>query len=623
MDSRFNDEQLAFIKCEDPRILLYATAGSGKTRCCVGYCSWNIEHGVAPEQILMVTFTRKAAAEFSERLAHATGIPPTRFTAGTFHSICHALIREEPRAFGLRSRFFSVLDERQSNKLIRQISRDIGLPNEIGGRKVPDLVSIARNTLFLPPEVRDAQDLVVPFQSLITRYRGELDDRNSTDYDGLLEKVSARMFAQPQYAENLRDRWRRVIVDEMQDCNALNYQFLSLLNPERLVCVGDSNQSIYEWRGANNRLIDEFVKHQSATVLTMRTNYRSGQKILDAANVVLRDTDRPIAMRSGVGSGGLVYGFRHDDDIAEADRVANWITKVLEKGWKPKDIAVLSRTARALRRVETALKSRNIDYRSYHGRTVAESPHIRDATSLIRAAFNHADTFAIEHVAGFFPSYSPALITRVSECPRLIPKLTPELHLLLESVRHTPPSVLFEQLPEILAPVFQRKYKKDHDKRVIDLRAICTQMASSTKDEFLDAFQIEERIDPIHPETCVTLSTVHSAKGLEWPFVWVVDASDQAFGNRPHTKERLPANEPQRLFYVAITRAKEQLILSCPAFAMGSKREPCDYLAGHLDWAFDHEQDARGRVIAERGAYRLRNPLMLQKTKPQGAEREG
>lgn len=605
----FNPEQLAFINCDADRVFLFATAGSGKTRCCSAYSARQIQQGIRPDQILSVTFTRKAAAEFTERLSKETQLPPNAFTAGTFHSICHLLIREDSKSFGLHNKHFSVLDEKQSNRLIRQIARDLQLPSEIEGRKIQDLVSLARNTLYLPADVTTSRQLTAGFSDLIVRYRAELDSRNCTDYDGLLEKVLARMGAQPEYAQKLRTRWPRVIVDEMQDSNALNFEFLKALNPDRLVCVGDANQSIYEWRGANNRLIDTFVQEQKATVLTMRTNYRAGQKILDAANSILVETTNPISMKSGVGDGGSIATFRHDDDIAEAEQTANWISRVIRAGWKPKDIAVLSRTARALRRVETALKTRGIDYRTYHGRSIAESPHIRDATALIRAAYNRTDSFAIEHVAGFFPGTGPAEASRLAEAPKLIPTLAPAMHQLLETVHGLPPAAMFEQLPEMLAPVFARKYKKDHEKRIVDLRALCTQMAAKSPDEFVSAFEIEQDMTPVHPEHCVTLSTVHSAKGLEWPFVWVVDASDRAFGHKPQSKERLPANESMRLFYVAVTRAREMLIVSCPAFAMGSKRQPCNHLSSSYRWTLDHDSAARGRILEARGAHRVRNPI--------------
>ena len=320
---KLNPSQSAVAASREKRLVVLAGAGSGKTATCVHWVAGLVRDGIPRGSILMITFTRKAASEMRRRVDQLTRHISPRYAGdalvvGTYHAVASTLLRKDATKFGLAHRSFSTLDESEAHSIWKSALKQAGIDSQsklFSPSRLHALYSLARNTCRSIEAVLEESFVGLGGEAnrVVEHYERLKRAANSVDYDDLLMLWLKRMEEDPQYAAELRARWKFVLVDEMQDNNRINQAILDALAPEHLMVVGDSNQSIYGFRGADASLIIGFTsKHPDAKVLKLEDNYRSGQKILDVANRVVEQTASSLRLKSaglGAARGRLAFLF--------------------------------------------------------------------------------------------------------------------------------------------------------------------------------------------------------------------------------------------------------------------------------------------------------------------------
>src|SRR5476651_436940 len=389
----------------EKRVVVLAGAGTGKTAAIVHKVAHLIRGGVPRRDVMMITFTRRAASEMQKRIGALIKDIPKQgrddaMLVGTYHAIASLLLRRDAAGFGLSGANFTTLDEDDANSLMKSAFRECDI-------KPGDYVTPAKVRAALSFALHKRIALDVHFHralTLVKWYRKLKQTANGLDYDDLLVLWGRRLAEDEAYAGRLRSTYRYVICDEFQDNNALNYEILSKLDPEHLTVVGDVNQSIFGFRGASCGLVDLFLKeHPDARVIRLEKNYRSGQKILDLANGVVESCPRALVLTSAHGHKSQTQQVGLPTAVSESAFIMDWIRKRIERGTKPNEIAVLSRSSRSIETVELALKFQKIPYRKYGGLTLGDSAEVKDFIAFLRLAFNANDRVALVRCLTLFP----------------------------------------------------------------------------------------------------------------------------------------------------------------------------------------------------------------------------
>ena len=609
-----NPEQRRVADHDGSPLLVVAGAGTGKTAAVVGRLARLLSDGVPPDRILLLTFSRRAAREMLGRAGTLVGHHNARQVwGGTFHAIGHRLLRDYAAAVGLPLGF-TVLDEADAGDLMGAVRTDLGFGER--GRRFPrkeTLVDIysrvanAQEPLSQLVEGRyawcrvDAGDARAVFEG----YRDRKSALGVVDFDDLLlywRALSTSDLAGPI----LRERFDHILVDEYQDTNVLQADILSGMQPAGagLCAVGDDAQAIYGFRAASAGNMAAFgERFPGAQTVTLERNYRSTKPILEAANALIASapgmlrkrlwTDRP-----GGESPTIVTC---TDEGAEAVAVCEGVLAAYERGVRLRDQAVLCRAAHHTARLEVELNSRNIPYRKYGGLRFLEAAHVKDLIALLRLVDNSSDELAWRRALLMLDGVGPALTRRVLEFlelpdPASRPKLRAgaadlgltaaalasltELLDALDDCGHDDegsshnqpaPAAQVDRLTALCGPIFRRRYP-DAAQRLADLEQLAG-MASehSTRAAFLGDLMLDPPTatgdlagNPHIDDDWLVLSTVHSAKGLEWTNVFVIHVSDGNFPSDMALREPEGLEEERRLLYVAITRARDQLQLSFP-----------------------------------------------------------
>jgi len=585
-----NPEQSLVAASRARRTLVQAGAGTGKTAASVGWVSSLIDEGVSARNILMMTFTRKAALEMVTRAVREVGEEARKVIAGTYHSIAVSLIRRAARDFGFGSDRISLMDQNDSRSLWRTAVRECGLKNPVPGAfTVADAVSALRNR---NQDVE--QGLKVMFGDdthavrLANAYEALKAKGSLLDYDDLLVRWRDRLRDDSAYAARLRERFQYVLVDEMQDNNVLQYEILHYINPAHLLVVGDLNQSIYAFRSAEPALMLRFQdENPDAQVIRLQTNYRSGQPILDLANDVIADSEAPIHLTSATGADACVYARQFTSPDAEAEVLCDEIAGLLSRGHAGNTIAVLARASRNMRQLEVELRRAKIEYRKYGGQSVAEAAEVKDFTSFIRLVHNPKDRPALIRALMLFPGVGEVQANKAAESDDFFgsfPKKATEARHWIEDMRTLPFPEAMSYLVTKIEPLIQANYPDNAAERIINLHNLtqdCTR-GGFTLIDFIDAF-VTERLEGPHPENAITLSTIHSAKGLEWEDVYLIGAgSCQMPHSRTETAEDY--KEERRLMYVAVTRARTNLLISYPSYCGNNMQVPSPLLPSWVEW---------------------------------------
>ncbi|PAW77521.1 MAG: hypothetical protein B9S32_11030 [Verrucomicrobia bacterium Tous-C9LFEB] len=617
-----NPAQARVVAAREKRLLVLAGAGTGKTATSVHWVADLIRNGTPRSAILMITFTRKAASEMAHRVERLISNVPKRgahdtLTVGTYHAVASILLRQSAEGFGLLNGRFTTIDESEAQSIwksaLKQCSVDSKSPLFSPG-KLHSNYSLVRNTCA-DLEARLADSFGGNYMDQAVRVVRNYEElkraANVVDYDDLLVLWAQRMGRDPEYAAKLRARWPYVLVDEMQDNNQLNQLILDGLNPEHLLVVGDANQSIYGFRGSDVSLIVDFPrKHQGAQILRLEDNYRSGQAILDLANDIVSKEEAALTLRSAKGSEAVLDYRMYLTPQDEANGLVAWVKEGVLGGKKPKEYAVLARSSRFLTILEIALNYHQVPYKKYGGQTLADSAEVKDFISFLRVVHNPHDRIAMLRALTQFPGIGEGTAAKAIMAHQdglfdegVWPGAAADLPVWLQEIRKAPNlGQMGLMLQERIRPLILANYAKEAEERLGTINALVNSMEKMDGDlvTFLDGFAIDRKTDEFHPDNAITVSTIHSAKGLEWDNVWLIGAGSTQMPH-PRAQFEKDLSEERRLLYVAVTRARSHLVISFPS--ENERRQgqtACRMLPNNAPWKY---------CKAESGI--VRSPMMM------------
>jgi DNA helicase-2/ATP-dependent DNA helicase PcrA len=599
-----NDAQAEAVRTENGPLLILAGAGSGKTKTLTHRIAYLIgETGIWPNQVLAVTFTNKAAREMRERLSQLLGQPNTRGFMpwmGTFHGICVRLLRQDGASISIQSNFV-IYDEDDRQGLIKQAMKNEGVTDaKIKPKVVSGMVSSAKNDMIGPDEYALSADY--PFQKSVAKvyaaYETLRKEAGALDFDDLLLET-VRLFREN---EEVRRKWQRqfvhIMIDEYQDTNAAQYAIVkSLVGPDRNICVvGDDWQSIYSWRGADFTNILNFERDfKGAKVIKLEQNYRSTGAILEAAhNVITKNVQRTEKkLWTAEGQGSPVQVHELYDEAEEARLVASRISAQVAIGARrPDDFAVLYRTNAQSYTMERALLQARVPYQIVGGVRFYDRKEIKDIISYLRLIYQPNDRMSFSRIAnvpgrGIGPSSLERFLiwqsrsgmdiiealVRSGEADGLTPRAKNSFSTLgemLDGFRglDQEPSQMIEQLLERSGYL---QYLRDGSPQAEDREENVSSLVSDAKTfaalpEFLEEVALMTSADESKGGPSVTLMTLHAAKGLEFPVVFMVGLEEGIFPHsRIHESGPSELEEERRLCYVGMTRAREELHLSYAA----------------------------------------------------------
>jgi len=601
--ARLNPAQREAVTSVDGAYLVVAGAGSGKTLVLVSRVAHLVAQGVDPRAILLLTFTNRAAREMLRRASALLDERCGRVAGGTFHAFANNVLRRHASLLGYGNSF-SILDRSDSEDLIHRIRTHLGLSSK--ERRFPvkrtlmSIISSAANTGRGLVEVVN-EDYPHFFKELVDiakvaeAYDQAKRRRSLMDFDDLLLNLRQLLRDHPQVSQKLSRTYRYVMVDEYQDTNRIQAEIAARLavHHGNLMVVGDDSQSIYAFRGARYRNILEFPDmFEDCRVIKLERNYRSTQPILDLTNAVIANAPEVLRKRlyTDVQDPQKPVYLRPDDEIQQAMFICRRVLDLREEGVPLPDIAVLARALYHAAEVQIELGRHNIPYVVYGGRRFNEAAHIKDALAYLRVIQNAEDELAwqrgLELIEGIGPVTASRLIEAITAAGGDYDALVAEpfqgkrysdwlarLHEVIQRSLADGISVA-QQIEEVLAyyqPILERQYD-DHPRRQPDLdvlRSVAARYGSLEEfltDLTLEPHQAEERVDEAShgDEDPMVVSTIHSAKGLEWHTVFVVHVVDGSLPSDRSLGSQEEIEEERRLLYVAATRAKRQLYLLAP-----------------------------------------------------------
>ncbi len=607
--SSLNSPQREAVVHEGGPLVVFAGAGSGKTRVITYRVAHLIaEHGVRPWRILAVTFTNKAAGEMRERLLGLLGEQGSEVRVGTFHATCARLLRRHGESLGL-SKDFTIYDDQDQLALVKRVLRDLGLdekryqPKAMAGR-----INRAKQEMQGPDDIEtpDAWSEVV--RRVYATYEERLHQANALDFGDLIYRTVRGLESDESFRDAIVGRFSHVLVDEFQDTNHAQFRLVRLLaeGHRNLCVVGDDDQSIYRWRGADRRNILDFrSSFPDATLIKLEQNYRSTKRILRAANAVIaQNLDRePKELWTDNDEGDALLVVRTMDERDEARLVLRGVRELSSQGHRLSDVAVFYRTHAQSRVIEEALRGANIGYRIVGGMRFYDRAEVKDLLAYLRVVTNPADDMSLLRIIntparGIGKTTVTRLLDRAAERGRGLTELLEdgdvlasfgsaarkrlaEFSRMLSEVRDFAASGA--PLGEIGAEVVNRSGYADMlrhddtpeaDARFQNVQELVASMdefqrehPEATLADFLENVTLQTSADEQVGGDRVTLMTVHAAKGLEFPVVMVTGLEEQVFPFKGIDPWEDPdeLEEERRLAYVAFTRAEQRLVLSFAA----------------------------------------------------------
>jgi DNA helicase-2/ATP-dependent DNA helicase PcrA len=612
-----NPSQRAAVEHRGGPLLIVAGAGSGKTR----VLTRRIAHLLAtkdaePGQILAITFTNKAAGEMKERVAELVGARARVMWVSTFHSACVRILRSESSRLGVTSSF-TIYDQADSLRLMTLVLRDLDLdPKKYTPRSFLGQVSNLKNELIDHETYssRTANHMEEMLAEAYGGYQRRLRQANAFDFDDLISSTVAVLQLFPDVAEHYRRRFRHVLVDEYQDTNHAQYMLIKELvgkdAPElpagQLCVVGDADQSIYAFRGATIRNIEEFERdYPNATTVMLEQNYRSTQTILTAANAVIarNSSRRDKRLWTDAGAGDPIVAYVADDEHDEASFIANEIDRLTDdEGFKPSDVAVFYRTNAQSRSVEEIFIRVGLPYKVVGGTRFYERREVRDAIAYLRALANPDDEVSLrrilntpkrgigERAEAMVEAFSqrerisfnaalvraaeaPGIATRSLTCIESFVALMSDLRTIVES--GADPATVLQAVLEQSGYLVELQSSADPQdetrvENLAELQSVAQEFATENPEgtlaDFLERVSLVADSDEI-PDAddaggMVTLMTLHTAKGLEFPVVFLTGMEDGVFPHMRSLGDPRELEEERRLAYVGITRARRRLYVS-------------------------------------------------------------
>jgi superfamily I DNA/RNA helicase len=599
-----NPEQQRAATHEAGPLLILAGAGTGKTRTIVARITWLVSQGVAPSQILAVTFTNKAAREMKERIAAMLNSEKaSEVTASTFHALCVRILRADAERLGYKNNF-SIFDEGDQIGLIKKIINRVTAQDEkLDPGLAKNMISKAKNNGWAAP-----QDEETVIGAVYARYNRELRALNAMDFDDLLIQAVALLDEHPEVREKWRARFRHMLVDEFQDTNSLQLRLVRLLaseNPTNVCVVGDDDQSIYGWRGAEVSNILEFETHfKNPEIIRLEQNYRSTNAILGAANRLIKNNPRRRGKNlwSPQEGGDPVHVVAVPDDEKEAEFVVNEIGALHATHNLPwESFAVAYRMNAQSRLLEACLRRMRIPYRLVGGKSFFDRREVKDVLATMACLVNPADDvallriintpprgigattveLALEHSAKaqkslFETLTAPEFAEQVSKRAagaisafaeevemRRIQLMTPGADAAQLVTEFLNGAGYFEDLKRSCKTPQEQLNRESGAREILRGLAEFQRRATTGVRGFLDEMTLDRERDEDKKDEArgVTLITLHAAKGLEFPHVVLVGAED---GLIPHERSKSEGtiDEERRLFYVGITRAMVSLTIT-------------------------------------------------------------
>lgn len=614
--AQLNDEQYAAVTATPGPLLVLAGAGSGKTRTLTYRVAYLLSQGVKPGEILLLTFTNKAAKEMLHRVQDLTGVEPQRFWGGTFHSLGHRALRIYGESIGL-PRNFTILDADESESLLKQ-SVEAGdkafFKDKTHPRPGPlfSVLSLARNTqapLTATVEKSFPQygDIVHRFGPFAEAYAKRKREQSVVDYDDLLELWLRLLNEAPEVADYFAHRFRHLLVDEYQDTNTIQSQIVDkLAGHHRIMAVGDDAQCIYSWRGANFENIMTFPDRHPGTVIhRIETNYRSTPEILNFANGVLlaqpkgRHFDKEL--RAARGHAQKPFVVQAMDDREQAEFILKRIRALTEdEGVSANEIAILYRSHFLALEMQLALSRAGVPYQITSGVKFFERQHIRDLIALLRFVYNPSDAQAWARIAVLLPKVGEKGAQKIYDAAldhaRLMQKdfidvlpsddvkskvakdarpdwenFCASLAQVADTMRTARPDATVEVAIDGWYGDYLKGAFADYVDRLDELKALIGFAARFEEMQdmlaqivLLNGETSDRQVDP--DAEAIKLTTVHQAKGLEYDIVFLIGAADGQLPTR-RSIEADDIEEERRLFYVAVTRAKNELYISYPKVA--------------------------------------------------------
>ena len=614
---KLNAEQRDAAMTTEGALLILAGAGSGKTRVLTMRIAYMIQHGAISGRILAVTFTNKAAREMKDRLSSILGENVVKYMwVGTFHSICGRILRQDIEKYAFQSgkkldKNFTIYDETDSLTIIKQCIKKLNLDDKIYAPKlVKAVISNAKNKMqdafSFATFAKDfkSQNIAKIFEA----YENALNNNNAIDFDDMLLLTVKLLEQNPDVRKKYYDKFQHILVDEYQDTNLAQYKLINALYtnlepysplPERSLCVvGDVDQSIYSWRGADFRIIMNFQKDfPNAKVVKLEQNYRSTANILNAANSVIENNEERVdkVLYSQKGDGEKITYYEAQDEADEANYIVN---SIMSTSVNYNQFAILYRTNAQSRALEEALISQGIPYRIYGGLKFYDRKEIKDAIAYLKLIYNVDDSQSLrriinvpkraigeatlKHLQDYADKKDISLfkaILEVENIEALKSGTASKLKNFAELIIKFQEAQLKYNLPEFLGLVLERSgylhelqiSGTDEDQtRIENLQELVNvanefepEELDNTLGEFLVQVSLVSDIDGMDEiANNVTLMTLHASKGLEFPIIYIAGCDEGIFPSARTMSIASELEEERRLMYVGITRAKEKLYLT-------------------------------------------------------------
>ncbi|MDR3403260.1 MAG: ATP-dependent helicase [Chthoniobacter sp.] len=608
--AELNPQQLAAVTAPPGPALVIAGAGSGKTRTLTYRVAYLLENGVLPQSILLLTFTNKAAREMLDRVANLLPNDITGLWGGTFHSVGNRLMRRHPEEAGFAAGF-SIMDREDQQDMLDSVIASAGIdPKDKRfpkGEVLADVFSFAINTgrsidqvlVEKYPHFLEFSEKIAEAQK---KYEAKKRAANSVDFDDLLEKTLLMLQGNPAIAERYQRQFQFVLVDEYQDTNRIQADFIDILAKlqRNVMVVGDDAQSIYSWRGANFKNILDFPeRYPGAKVYKIETNYRSAPDILDVANAAIAGNVHQfkkelVASRPAAAIKPALVPL--SDSNQQALFVAQRILDLREEGIELDEIAVLYRAHYHSMEVQMELTRHGIPFSITSGLRFFEQAHIKDVAAFLKYVVNPRDEVAFKRMARLLPGIgartAEQMWSGVSDAlsrggemnffkllsPLKVPakaaKAWTQLAHTLDEIapdgKPHPPAEMIRSVIEAVYDDYLKAKFPNYEQRREDLATLANfSRQYESAGDFLDQLALLTSLDSEvtasdEDSEMLTLSSVHQAKGLEWKVVFVIWMADGMFPSSRSLESEEAIEEERRLFYVAVTRAKDELYLTYP-----------------------------------------------------------
>jgi DNA helicase-2/ATP-dependent DNA helicase PcrA len=602
---KLNPAQKSAVTAGEGPVLVLAGPGSGKTRVLTQRIAYLIGHqGVRPYQMLAVTFTNKAAREMEQRVQQLLGEEMTRgLLLGTFHATCARILRREAERLPVNADFV-IFDADDQQAVVKSAIRELDLNDKIYRPvAVHAAISRAKNELISPDDFPVVTYRDEAVKRIYTRYQQLIQASNGVDFDDLLLMTTNLLADHPDVRDKFAQRFHHVLVDEFQDTNIAQYNLIKHLSSQHhnVFCVGDPDQSVYRWRGADYRNVLRFEEdHPGCQTILLEQNYRSRQTILDAAMAVIDRNPRRKRKQlfSDRGAGEKIVFYEATDDYAESSFVVDTIAQlVASRQFEPGDCAVMYRTNAMSRLLEEAFLQARLPYRLVGAQRFYGRREVKDMISFLRLVQNRADDVSLSRVinvpprgigdktilglhsaaraAGGTPGDVLLDLARGSDSPffaqfsgRAAFSLAEFGGLLAAWQAFAPTATVAELFERVVNDIHFKDHLddgtdegKERWENVVELQRLADEYDQRPLSEFLENIALVSDQDTIKEGNVPTLLTLHAAKGLEFGVVFIVGLDD---GILPHSRsfdEPEEMEEERRLFYVGITRAKDRLYL--------------------------------------------------------------